>query len=69
MTINKLQGQTILYVGIYLLESIHVLTWTSLCWFIKRVLRSTTRVLAKPIEDLDPRGKSIKNFVYKNILN
>jgi ATP-dependent DNA helicase PIF1 len=33
------------------------------------VSRSTTRILAKPKEDLDPTGKSTKNIVYKDVLN
>jgi hypothetical protein len=41
----------------------------ALCWFIKGVSRSTTRILAKPKEELNPTGKSIKNIVYKDVLN
>jgi ATP-dependent DNA helicase PIF1 len=53
MTINKSQGQTIPNVGIYLFRT-RVLA--------RGVSRSTTRILAKPKEDLDPTGKSTKNI-------
>ena len=33
------------------------------------VSRSTTRILAKPKDELDPTGKSTKNIVYKDVLN
>jgi ATP-dependent DNA helicase PIF1 len=68
MTINKSQGQTIPNVGIYLLEPVfsHGQLYVGLS---RGVSRSTTRILTKPIEDLDPIGKSTKNIVYKDVQN
>jgi len=68
MTINKSQGQTIPNVGIYLPEPVfsHGQLYDSLS---TGVSRSTTRILAKPKEELDPTGRSTKNIVYKDILN
>jgi len=68
MTINKSQGQTISNVGIYLPEPVfsHGQLYVGLS---RGVSRSTTRILAKPKEDLDPTGKSTKNIVYKDVLN
>lgn len=53
MTINKSQGQTIPNVGIYLSEPVfsHGQLYIGLS---RGVSRSTTRILAKPKEDLDP---------------
>jgi ATP-dependent DNA helicase PIF1 len=68
MTINKSQGQTIPNVGIYLPEPVfsHGQLYVGLS---RGVSRSTTRILAKPKEDLDPTGKSTKNIVYRDVLN
>ena len=68
MTINKSQGQTIPNVGIYLPEPMfsHGQLYVGLS---RGVSRSTTSILAKPKEKLDPTGKSTKNIVYKDILN
>jgi ATP-dependent DNA helicase PIF1 len=68
MTINKSQGQTISNVGIYLPEPVfsHGQLYVGL---LRGVSRSTTRILAKPKEDLDPTGKSTKNIVYRDVLN
>ena len=68
MTINKSQGQTIPNVGIYLPEP--MFSYGQLYVGLSRgVSRLTTRILAKPKEELDPTGKSTKNIVYKDILN
>jgi ATP-dependent DNA helicase PIF1 len=68
MTINKSQGQTIPNVGIYLPEPVfsHGQLYVGLS---RGVSRSTTRILAKPKEELDPTGKSTKNIVFKDVLN
>ena len=57
MTINKSQGQTIPNVGIYLPEPVfsHGQLYVGLS---RGVSRSTTRILAKPKEELDPTGKA-----------
>jgi ATP-dependent DNA helicase PIF1 len=68
MTINKSQEHTIPNIGIYLPESMfsHEQLYVGLS---RGVSRSTTRILAKPKEDLDPTGKSTENIVYKDVLN
>jgi ATP-dependent DNA helicase PIF1 len=68
MTINKSQGQTIPNVGIYFPEPVfsHGQLYVGLS---RGVSRSTTKILAKPKEDLDHTGKSTKNIVYKDVLN
>jgi ATP-dependent DNA helicase PIF1 len=68
MTINKSQGQTIPNVGIYLPEPVfsHGQLYVGLS---RGVSRSTTRILAKPKDDLDATGKSTKNIVYRDVLN
>jgi len=68
MTINKSQEQTIPNVGIYLPEPVfsHGQLYVGLS---RGVSRSTTRILAKPKDYLDPTGKSTKNIVYKDVLN
>jgi ATP-dependent DNA helicase PIF1 len=68
MMINKSHGQTIPNVGIYLTELVfsHGQLYVGLS---RGVSRSTTRILAKPKEELDPNGKSTKNIVYKDIIN
>ena len=68
MMINKSQGQTIPNVAIDLPEPVfsHGQLYVGLS---RGVSRSTTRILAKPKDDLDPPGKSTKNIVYKDVLN
>jgi ATP-dependent DNA helicase PIF1 len=68
MTINKAQGQTIPNVGIYLPEPVfsHGQLYVALS---RGVSRSTTRVLAKPSQELDSTGNTTKNIVYKDVLN
>jgi len=68
MTINKSQGQTIPNVGIYLPEPVfsHGQLYVGLS---RGVSRSTTRILAKPKNDLDATRKSTKNIVYRDVLN
>jgi ATP-dependent DNA helicase PIF1 len=68
MTINKAQGQTIPNVGIYLPEPVfsHGQLYIALS---RGVSRSTTRVLAKPSQELDSTGNTTKNIVYKDVLN
>ncbi|XP_071684979.1 uncharacterized protein [Lolium perenne] len=67
MTINKAQGQTIPTVGIYLPEPVfsHGQLYVALS---RGVSRQTTRILAKPNNDIDPTGKSTKNIVYRDVL-
>ncbi|XP_066311401.1 uncharacterized protein [Miscanthus floridulus] len=71
VAINKLRGQTIpnvgIYLGIYLPEPVfsHGQLYVGLS---RGISRSTTRILAKPKEELDPTGKSTKNIVYKDVL-
>ncbi|XP_051220245.1 uncharacterized protein [Lolium perenne] len=67
MTINKAQGQTIPTVGIYLPEPVfsHGQLYVALS---RGVSRHTTRILAKPNNDIDPTGKSTKNIVYRDVL-
>jgi hypothetical protein len=67
MTINKAQGQTIPTVGIYLPEPVfsHGQLYVALS---RGVSRQTTRILAKPNNDIDPTGKSTKNIVYMDVL-
>jgi ATP-dependent DNA helicase PIF1 len=68
MTINKAQGQTIPNVGIYLPEPVfsHGQLYVALS---RGVSRSTTRVLAKQIQEFDSTGNFTKNIVYKDVLN
>ncbi|KAL6873859.1 hypothetical protein ACP4OV_013941 [Aristida adscensionis] len=68
MTINKAQGQTIPNVGIYLPEPVfsHGQLYVALS---RGVSKETTRILAKPNNDLDCTGKSTKNIVYKDVLD
>ena len=67
MTINKAQGQTIPNVGIYLPEPVfsHGQLYVALS---RGVSRQTTRISAKPNNDIDPTGKSTKNIVYRDVL-
>jgi len=67
MTTNKAQGQTIPHVGIYVPETVfsHGQLYVALS---RGVSRQTTRVLAKPKNELDPSGKDTKNIVYKDVL-
>jgi hypothetical protein len=67
MTINKAQGQTIPNVGVYLPEPVfsHGQLYVALS---RGISRQTTRILAKPNNDIDPSGKSTKNIVYTDVL-
>jgi ATP-dependent DNA helicase PIF1 len=67
MTINKAQGQTIPNVGIYLPEPVfsHGQLYVALS---RGVSRKTTRILAKPNNEVDKSGKSTKNIVYRDVL-
>ena len=67
MTINKAQGQTIPNVGIYLPEPVfsHGQLYVALS---RGVSRETTRILAKPNNEVDISGKSTKNIVYRDVL-
>jgi hypothetical protein len=67
MTINKAQGQTIPHVGIYLPEPVfsHGQLYVALS---RGVSRKTTRILAKPNNEVDKSGKSTKNIVYRDVL-
>jgi ATP-dependent DNA helicase PIF1 len=68
MIVNKAQGQTIPNVGIYLLEVVfsHGQLYVALS---RGMSRSTTRVLAKPNQELDSTRNTTKNIVYKDVLN
>ena len=67
MTINKGQGQTIPNVGIYIPEPVfsHGQLYVALS---RGVSRQTTRILAKPNQEVDKSGKSTKNIVYRDVL-
>ena len=67
MTINKVQGQTVPTVGMYLPELVfsHGQFYVALS---RGVLRESTWVLAKINMNIDPTGKSTKNIIYRDVL-
>uniref|UniRef100_A0A0E0JZT3 ATP-dependent DNA helicase n=1 Tax=Oryza punctata TaxID=4537 RepID=A0A0E0JZT3_ORYPU len=71
MTINKSQGQTIPNVGIYLLEP--GFSHGQLYIVLSRgVSKQATKILVKPKKEkkeVVPIGKSIRNIVYKDVLD
>ncbi|KAJ0614373.1 putative DNA helicase [Helianthus annuus] len=67
MTINKAQGQTILYVGVYLPDSVfsHGQLYVALS---RGVSRENTKVLVHPAKDFRQDGVYTSNVVYQEVL-
>ena len=67
MTINKAQGQTLDYVGVYLPQPVfsHVQLYVALS---RAKTFESVKVLIKPIIEAKLHDKYTKNVVYKKIL-